>query len=133
MKKIVMMFAVAAMMVACGNGAKTATQEQKDSIKNALYEQQYEAAKAAIEAPVAPEAIAEDAADDVKAAFAEAQAVYEEAVAKYNEAVAAINIDSTTEAFKAEFDAAVKAFEEALNKPAEEAKAEEQPAEEEQK
>ena len=125
MKKIVMMFAVAAMMVACGNGAKTATQEQKDSIKNALYEQKVEAAKAAIEAPVAPEAIAEDAAEDVKAAFAEAQAKFEEELAKYNEAVAAINIDSTAEAFKAEVDAAVKAFEEALNKPAEEPKADE--------
>ena len=130
MKKIVMMFAVAAMMVACGNGVKTATQEQKDSIKNALYEQKVEAAKAAIEAPVAPEAIAEDADDATKAAFAEAQALYDEAVAQYNEAIAAVTVDSTAEAFKAEVDAAVKAFEEALNKPAEEAKAEEQPAEE---
>ena len=129
MKKIVMMFAVAAMMVACGTGVKTATQEQKDSIKNALYEQQYEAAKAAIEAPVAPEAPAEELDEAGKAAYAEAQALYDEAVAKYNEAVAAISIDSTTEAFKAEVDAAVKAFEDALNKPAEEAKAEE-PAEE---
>ena len=126
MKKIVMMFAVAAMMVACGTGVKTATPEQKDSIKNALYEQQYEAAKAAIEAPVAPEAPAEELDEAGKAAYAEAQAAYDAAVAQYNEAVAAISIDSTTEAFKAEVDAAVKAFEEALNKPAEEPKAEEQ-------
>ena len=126
MKKIAFMFATAALMVACGNEVKTATQEQKDSIKNALYEQQYEAAKAAIEAPVAPEAPAEELDEAGKAAYAEAQAAYDAAVAQYNEAVAAISIDSTTEAFKAEVDAAVKAFEEALNKPAEEPKAEEQ-------
>ena len=130
MKKIVMMFAVAAMMVACGNGAKTATQEQKDSIKNALYEQKVEAAKAAIQAPVAPEAPAEELDEAGKAAYAEAQAAYDQAVAEYNEAIAAVTVDSTAEAFKAEVDAAVKAFEEALNKPAEEQKAEEQPAEE---
>lgn len=126
------MFAVAAMMVACGNGAKTATDAQKDSIKNALYEQKVEAAKAAIEAPVAPEAPAEELDEAGKAAYAEAYAAYDSAVAKYNEAIAAVSVDSTTEAFKAEVAEAVKAFEAALNAPAEK-KEGEQAAEGEQK
>lgn len=99
-----------------------ATPEQKDSIRNALYEQRIEYAKAAILAPVAPEAPAEELDEAGKAAYAEVQAAYDAAVAEYNKAIADVTVDSTTEAFKAEVAEAVKAFEEALNKPAEEQK-----------
>ena len=132
MKKIAFMFAVAAMMVACGNGVKTATPEQQAQIKDSLYAAELEAAKAAIEAPAAPEAPAEELDEAGKAAYAEAQAAYDAAIAEYNEAIAAVTVDSTSEAFKAKFAEEVKKFEAALNAPAEK-KEGEQAAEGEQK
>ena len=130
MKKIAIMFAVAAMMVACGNGAKTATDAQKDSIKNALYEQKLDEAKKALgEAPVFTQELAEDADEATKAAFEEAKALFDAQLQEYNNKLAEVKVDSTTEAFKAEVAEAVKAFEETLNKPAEEKKEGEQPAE----
>ena len=111
MKKIAFMFAAAALMVACGGATKTATQEQKDSIKDAIYAQEVEAAKAAIQAP-AP--LAEGATAEDSAAFAAA-------VEAYDQAIAAVKVDTADEAFKQKVDAAIAEFEKALNAPADSA------------
>ena len=115
MKKIAFMFAAAALMVACG-GAKTATQQQKDSIKQVVYDAEVEAAKAAIQAPAA---LAEGAT-------AEDSAAYATAMEKYNADIAAVTVDSASEAFKAKVDEAIAAFEKTLNAPADTTKQEEQ-------
>ena len=130
MKKIVMMFAVAAMMVACGPAKKTATPEQLAQIKDSLYNAQLaEAQKAIGEAPVLAE-LPEDATEEMKAA---AQAEFDSLTKVFTEKLNAVTVDSTTEAFKAALAEEVKKFEEALNAPAEEKKEGEQAAEGEQK
>ena len=113
MKKIAFMFAAAAMFVACTEAPKTATQEQKDSIMAVVIEE----CKAAIEAPVAPEALAEDADDAAKAAFEEATLVYDYLKNVYDAAVAAV--DTTNAEVKAAVEARIAEFEAALNAPVE--------------
>ena len=113
MKKIAFMFAAAAMFVACTEAPKTATQEQKDSIMAVVIEE----CKAAIEAPVAPEALAEDADDAAKAAFEEATLVYDSLKNVYDAAVAAV--DTTNAEVKAAVEARIAEFEAALNAPVE--------------
>lgn len=88
MKKIAFMFAVAAMAVACGNEVAL-TAEDSAAVETALNDS-IAAEIAAVQAPVAPEALAEDADDEAKAAFEEATKAYEAAVAKYTEDTAAI-------------------------------------------
>jgi len=119
MKKIAFMFACAAMVAACGNEVKTATDAQKDSLMNVVID----SIKATVEAPVAPEALAEDADEAAKAAYDSCTKVYEAAKAAYDEQIAAI--DTANEAVKAAFEAKLAAFEAELNAPvAEEAAAE---------
>ena len=118
MKKIAFMFACAAMVAACGNEVKTATDAQKDSLMNVVLDSM----KAAIEAPVAPEALAEDADEAAKACFDSCTKVYEAAKAAYDEQIAAI--DTANEAVKAAFEAKLAAFEAELNAPVAEEAAE---------
>ena len=120
MKKIAFMFAAAAMIVACGK-AKEVTLTTEDSL--AVKAQVMEALNAEMgEAPVMAE-LAEDATEEMKA---KAEAEFDSLTKDFKAKLEAVTIDSTTEAFKAALADEVKKFEEALNKPAEEPKAEEQ-------
>jgi len=108
MKKIAMMFACAALFAACGNEVKTATQEQKDSILNELKAEAQAKADA-----IQVEYVLAEGAEAIDSAACEAKAQ------ELKDAIIAA-ADTTNEEFKAAYEAAVKAFEEALNAPAEE-------------
>ena len=118
MKKIAFMFAAAAMMVACGNEVKTATQDQKDSILKVMVSEAQAAADA-----IEVEYVLEEGAEAIDSAACEAKAQ------EMKDAIIAA-ADTTNAEFKAAFEAAVKEFEAALNAPAgEAAPAEEETAE----
>ena len=112
MKKIAFMFATAAMFAACGNEPKVATQEQKDSILNELKAEAQAKADA-----IQVEYVLAEGAEAIDSAACEAKAQ------ELKDAIIAA-ADTTNEEFKAAYEAAVKAFEEALNAPAEEENAE---------
>ena len=113
MKKIAFMFAAAAMFVACEKAPLVATPEQKDSILNELKAQ----AQAQAEA-IQVEYVLAEGAEAIDSAACEA-------VAQQAKDAIIAAADTTNAEFKAAFEAAVTAFEAALNAPA----AEEAPAE----
>lgn len=83
---------------------KRATWEQRDSIRQVIYEAELEALKATIEPPPAP---AEDSDEEM--------AAYKAAMAEYEAALACMWVDSTTAEFNARVEAAIAAFEYTLN------------------
>lgn len=83
---------------------KRVTQEQRDSITHAIYEEELEALKATIEPPPAPaEGSDEEMAD------------YKAAMAAYHEALACMWVDTTSAEFHERVEAAIAAFEYYLN------------------
>lgn len=111
MKKIAFMFAAAAMVVACGNETKTATQEQKDSLMNLVIDSIYDAEKAAAEANFDAAAVVVEEGQDSATVIAAAKQAAIDAVAKK---------DTTDAAVKELVAAKIAAFEAELNAPAEE-------------
>ena len=94
MKKIAFMFAVAAMAVACGNEVALTADDSAAVIK--ALDDSIAAEKAAIKAPVAPAALADDADDAAKAAFEQATKDFQAAQEKYNKDTAAVSATRET-------------------------------------